>query len=689
MYGGIQMLQINRIKILIRTSNGEYGFCESFKTGLNFIASEDNTCGKSSILAAIYYCLGMEEIIGGKGEKVLTSAYKSFIEDGDEIWAVLESSAYLEVFNGIDTITIFRSAKMENRDSKLVTVFYSALDLISSVETEHEDMYVHMPNAAVNQKGFHAFLEKYIGLELPVVPASDDSERKLYLQLIFSCMFIEQKRGWADIFSGMPILGIKDSKKRVLEFILGLDTIKNERKRSKLLNNEGQIKSKWEKLAQEVSIFGSREWCSVVGIPYTPQVLDENILASMHIFMNDEKRTPIDNWIGNLVQEYNSLKISKPKIIDNFEELQVELQETEKSITFLEKQISNEHSKLISEEACIKSLVDNLDIVKMDLINNKDAARLRNLGSNVGCKTSIGVCPVCNQAIQDTLLPNPNLYEVMSIDENIKHLGAQKDMLEFALEGHKKNKEAIKDIIKNYEEKLFTLRRLAKSIRSDLFSVDEDLSETIIHKRLEIANKIEDLNNFKEYVIGKKKEFAELSEQWAQYLSDRASLPTNKFSKTDEQKLLTLRNNFVLNLENYGYKSVSNLNEVTISKDTYLPVTEGFDMKFDSSASDNIRAIWAFTMSLMQTSTKLGGNHPNILIFDEPDQHSIVISDMEQFFNSIIEFNGTCQVFIGITIKDSDTKNAIEKLNSNSYKIIRIGSKAFTKANSKFIGKKE
>ena len=52
---------------------------------------------------------------------------------------------------------------------------------------------------------------------------------------------------------------------------------------------------------------------------------------------------------------------------------------------------------------------------------------------------------------------------------------------------------------------------------------------------------------------------------------------------------------------------MSNLDEITIFKDTYLPTIEGFYMKFDSSTSDNIRAIWAFTIALMQTSTKLSG----------------------------------------------------------------------------------
>ena len=81
------------------------------------------------------------------------------------------------------------------------------------MNSEFEDMYVHMPNSAINIKGFHSFLERFLHLELPLVPASDDTQRKLYLQLIFSCMFIEQKHGWADIFSGMPILGIKELKK--------------------------------------------------------------------------------------------------------------------------------------------------------------------------------------------------------------------------------------------------------------------------------------------------------------------------------------------------------------------------------------------------------------------------------------------------------------------------------------------
>ncbi len=40
------MLEIQRLKIIIITDNGTYGFDEKFTRGLNFIASIDNTCGK-------------------------------------------------------------------------------------------------------------------------------------------------------------------------------------------------------------------------------------------------------------------------------------------------------------------------------------------------------------------------------------------------------------------------------------------------------------------------------------------------------------------------------------------------------------------------------------------------------------------------------------------------------------------
>ena len=670
------MLKINRLRIQIKTSKREYGFDEIFKTGLNFVASDNNTRGKSSVLIAIYYCLGFEEIIGGVNEKVLTSVYKSTIEDGTDTWPVLESGAFLEINNGYETITIFRAAKMENRDSKLVTVYFGSFDQINNENIGVEEFYVHMKNSAINTKGFHSFLEKFLNVKLPIVTTSDNSERKLYLQLIFSSMFIEQKHGWSDIFSGMPYLGIRDGKKRVTEFVLGLETFENERKRNQLVSKERSIKDRWKAIWQELNILQSREECRVSGIPILPQILEDDFDDKVNVFEIHGEHAPIDLWIERLKKEHESLKTLKPKIIDNFEELQNELHKTEELISEKETLLNELQDESISCRRSIFSLKQNIEVINNDITNNKDAEKLRNLGSELGCQTSNGICPVCSQVIKDTLLPGQHQYEIMSIEQNINHLIAQKEMLEYALKSEKAIKEDVDIQIQKIRTSLITFQRLAKSIRSDLYSVNEDLSETVIYKRMNIAHKIEDLQKFKLELKNITSKFVELSGEWKEYLEDKENMPKDRFSLSDSAKILLFQEKFKENLKDYKYTSLSNVDSIKISKDNYLPMIEDFDMKFDSSASDNIRAIWAYTMALLQTSLDKQGNHFGILIFDEPAQHSIGSQDMEKFFNSILKYKD-CQVIIGITVNSKEIKEAIKKLDKNKYHLIKIGNKAF------------
>ena len=323
------MLRINRLKINIQATNKEYVFDETFNSGLNFIASDNNTRGKSSVLIAIYYALGFEEIIGGVNEKVLTSAYKTMIEDGESSWPVLESGIYLEISNGYEDITIFRSAKSETRDAKLVTVYMSKLSDIFNENTNLDEYYVHMPNAANNIKGFHHFLEEFLNIKLPLVPSTDGVDRKLYLQLVFSSMFIEQKNGWSGIYSGMPYLSIKDAKKRVTEFVLGLNTFENERKRSALINKERYQKEQWKNLYEELISLQNSNQCMVKNIPVYPEILSDTFSANVHIVRNVGENIDIDEWIKELQEEHDSLKTIKPRVVDNYDDLQKELEEVE------------------------------------------------------------------------------------------------------------------------------------------------------------------------------------------------------------------------------------------------------------------------------------------------------------------------------------------------------------------------
>ena len=671
------MLKINRLKIKITATNKVYQFDECFSSGLNIIASDDNTRGKSSVLIAIYYCLGFEEIIGGLNEKVLTSAYKNQIEDKDTSWPVLESGVYLEISNGTDEITIYRSAKHETRDSKLVTVYFSKLDYIYNVDTTSEDYYVHMKFAATNRSGFHTFLEKFLQIELPLVPASDGVDRKLYLQLVFAAMFIEQKNGWSGIYSGMPYLAIKDAKKRVTEFILALETFENERKRNQLLNKERYQKEQWKNLYAEMRVLQSSVQCYVKNIPQTPEILPEEFEKNVAIVRMVGDNVGIDDWICQLQGEHDTLKTVRPRIIDNYDELQNELQEVEKVIEENNNEIHTIQQDLHVTTRKIQEINKNLDVIRQDITNNKDAKKLKMLGSNLRSESFQGRCPVCNQKIQDSLLPVQHDTNVMSIDETINHLTAQKEMFEFAYEYQVNRKQQLNIALDNIRNAQMKLYRLAKSLRRDLYSVDEDLSETIIYKRMSIEHKIQELEDFKNKISNIVDRFKDLSVNWKKLLQEKAQLPEKGFNDKDRTKLTELKKNFICNLQDYEYTSISNVRAIEISDDNYLPVIDNFDMKFDSSASDNVRAIWAYTMALLQTSEKCGGNHPGLLIFDEPAQHSIGAVDTKAFFDSILNLGDNCQVIIGITINNADIRGVISEIGEEKCNVVNIGEKAF------------
>jgi hypothetical protein len=673
------MLKINRLRVEINTVNGVYGIDSPFHSGLNFVSSPDNTCGKSSILAAIYYCLGFEQIIGGVGgvgSKVLTSVFKSNIDDNGKTWTVTESGAYLEITNGNETITIFRSAVAQNRDNRLITVYHGNYASIADPKTQSEDMFVNAQNSATSKKGFHTYLEEFLHLELPEVRTSDESERKLYLQVIFASMFIEQKHGWSDIFSGMPIFGIRESKKRVIEFLLGLDTLKNEKERDRLKTIKANIECEWEQVITEIQRIALRESCEARNLPTRPRVLAERDFSQIHFTSSDG--STIDGVITRLWEEFNSLKQLKPRVLDNFEALNKELSETENSIISLESDLRGFAMQFARENETIRRLTKDLEIINSDIRNNNDAARLQKFGSEAKGEFSADTCPVCKQLIHDNLLLTESDNLFMNIEENIRHLKEQRSMLEFSLSSHKNNKEVLQQQKGAIEARLMKLRLLAQSLRTDLFTTTEtEASEAILLNRIEISRRIESLSHLSDSASSQIEKLKDLTSQWNDYLNRKNKLPSRSLSDLDVEKIALLKKCFIQNLQNYHYSSLSNFNGIQISEESFLPTIDGFDMKFDSSASDGVRVIWAFTMALLQVSIAKGGNHPNILIFDEPAQQSIIPADMKSFIDSVVTLGNDCQVIVAITLNSKELVNIIEGLKEGTYNQVSISEKAF------------
>jgi hypothetical protein len=76
------------------------------------------------------------------------------------------------------------------------------------------------------------------------------------------------------------------------------------------------------------------------------------------------------------------------------------------------------------------------------------------------------------------------------------------------------------------------------------------------------------------------------------------------------------------NLDLFGF-SESSVDEISISKSTLRPEQNGYDIIAETSASDYIRTIWAYTLALLELGSdeNFEINHGGFVVFDEPRQH--------------------------------------------------------------------
>ncbi|HAT4309303.1 TPA: hypothetical protein I9080_003156 [Clostridium perfringens] len=677
------MFRINRIKIIVNTDNGDYGFETDFSPKTNFIVSFDNTKGKSSLLEAIYYALGIEEILGGKGVKALRNVYTSEIIDGVNTYKVRKSEFLLEIQNDKgDQFTISR----DTEDSNLIRVFNKPL---IEVGEDYIPYYVHLAGAALNENGFHKFLEDFIGLNLPLVSTYEGIDRKLYIQLIFSALFIEQKRGWSDIFAGTPKnFKIKEVKKRIVEYLLGLKTMEIQKQKDHLkekikISNRAYLEKIKElnKLCDQSLLSIKDKNFDIKNFKYSR---NDELKINKKISVGYEME--VSQYIKNIEEHIEKINNRKIKIKDNTKEIKEDILLKNDNLEKLRVMLSKENKNKIELSYSKASLEHCLEKINDDLHKNEEARKINKLDSVKSWSISKNECPICGNNISDSLLDNN--FKIMSLDNNIEHIKEQKKLIEYSISEKeiliKKSTAYIIDL----EKKILDLEDTIRLLVEDLYMPDESYSENIIKEKIKKQDEIIDLNNqvkeIKEILIN-------MSEDAKNYTVSKeklGKLPQDNYTEEDIKKVNDFSYSFRNYLQNYSYKSIEfkEMKNVKISRDSLTPTLNGFDLKFNSSASDIIRCIWSFTISLYISSDKK--NNPGIIIFDEPEQQNVVNNDLETFLKNLNNLNNA-QIITAMTIKDETLKNELNKLKDT--KIIILDEYLIKKINNdlKFVKRKK
>jgi hypothetical protein len=652
------MLKINNIKINVNTNNGLFGTFHTFKKGLNIIRG-NNTSGKSSLFQAIVYALGFEELIGGRFEKTMQSVLKDQVEYPKSTFhSVLQSFVLLEIENSNgDIITLRRFVQSPNRKSQLIDVYFGSLFVNPTLESR--PMFIHDNGGASDENyGFHLYLEEFLNWHLPKVLTNKGDLRKIYIQQVASSFIIEQKSGWSDFFATMPIYGLNNKEARVVEFILDMDVYGNKMKKQELGISKRILENDWSNLNRSFERFTEKGGGKLVGLSDSPMIIN-NINEIDILLSKDTNDYSISNYLDIIIEEFNTLNLSETVTvkdkINGDENLIVKNEEQLNQLSFDIEMLSSE---LTFDKQKLSNFNYQLENLTEDLRKNKGALKVQKMGAEIDLKVSQNNCPTCSQEINDSLLPLSVKQVPMRLEDNINFLSAQIKMLEVnieSLESKIVNKES------NLNKKRISqnnLRSQIRELKKELTSDDRLPSIVDIEYRLNLKKRIEFYSRYLEDFAELKDELSSLSNKWKRILEEQEKLKKDTFSPNDISKLKSLSDNFksLLSVFNYSSKTI---NDIAISDENYLPLAKKpndelyYNIRFDSSASDFVRSIWAYTCSLYKTSVAKNGNHPNLLMFDEPKQQDMSINDFTKFLKELASYKNA-QTLLFASFENSD-----------------------------------
>ncbi len=647
-------LRIRQLRLRATTTDGLYGADVPFESGLTVLWA-DNTKGKSMCMQGMLYALGLERMLSPRREIPLPHAMTSYLNTDDEKrFDVLESSVSLEISNGEgQVITVNRAVKAET-DSRLITVYFGPALSKEPEDLKQRSYFVLDPGAALREDGFHHFLEGFLGWNLPQVRRYDSPEAKIYLETVFPLFWVEQKFGWSAIPAAIPTyMRIREVHKRALEFILDLDVYQLEIQRERLGERILASVKQWSGIRQEIQRFVERSGGRVASLSERP-ITELSVLSNAHIELADGSEWfPLTKVVSQLRATVESLAGQAVRSVDKIsDEVSQKLERLIQKVDELNVDRIRLHSIHQLKVSDVQSLQRRIITLNDDLEKNLDVQKLQRY-SGVTTDLTPDRCPACEQSLVDTLLSQQALSTVMPISDNIEYIRSQKKMFENILAREKAEANERSDQLSALSRKLGGYYAQIRLLRSELVAPGSNPSAVEIEQRIRAEARVQDLEGLQSVFDDAIDHLRSLQDAYARLLEERANMPKEKLSKNDRDKLDRLAELVQDQARDFEFSTFSPT-ELSISEDSYRPEKEGFEIGFETSASDAIRLKWAYQLSLLELASEKQTNHPGMLIFDEPRQQSSSRPSFQNFLKRVANSITRDQQVIFSTSEDLD-----------------------------------
>lgn len=611
-------MKFNRLLVEVETNAGPFVTDLRFSKGLNILRAE-NTSGKSTLINALAYGLGLEAVLGRRSKRPFTPAMYHMVKHKEIEYPVLRSSVFVEIENHDGQTFTCRRDYHGGNDKQLVLVSEGAI--ANRMDSEPVSYYVRLPGAAQAKHGFHRWLAEFVGWTLPQVMTFDGREVPLYIELVFTLLFVEQTNGWSAIQANLPTyFGIKNAAKRSTEFLLDLDAPDVSKEREALAHKKQELRREWRQQLTQAELAVKQFHGRFVGVSSEPVMDFETSGAGRAEVHYDEQWVPLSEAITLVERRVAELqRMAIPLVADVAPELEVRLSEVMHDLKHLERAGGRALNQYEAAEAERDLLRRRVEALQEDLKEYRDLKTLQKLGAYQKLASADGHCPTCMQALQDTLLIPSEGAAPASIDQNMKFITEQIKLFQNMLKAAEKDFIDRDSELSRIREDISRRRRQVRAIRESLTSSPNTPSVALIGDRMMAQEELDRLRAGEDLLREIRTGFYEISVQWKEVESDLKRLPKTGFSDEDDQKMDDLSALVREQARAYGFSSFD-VQDIGVSKDTYRPTRDGFEIGFDASASDNIRLMWAYYLGLLELDRIHHTNHPGFLVFDEPRQ---------------------------------------------------------------------
>ncbi|PSC02840.1 hypothetical protein SLNSH_21825 [Alsobacter soli] len=653
-------LRLRHLRLRAVTPVGPYGTDITFSAGLNVIWA-DNTKGKSTCMQGMLYALGMEKMLSPRREVPLPHAMTTFLKSDDEtVQPVLESIVSLEMQNGSGRIiTVHRPVKKQGIDNRIVMVDFGPTLTEPELIAERRQFFVSDAGAAQREAGFHRFLEDFIGWNLPSVRRYDGPECKLYIETIFPLFWVEQKVGWSAIPAAIPTyFRIREVHKRAVEFLMDLDVPRLELERQRLQERLDQNTREWRTIWDEVDHHARLNFAKIDGLPAHPTLTADEIRRSRVLIDDQGGLKPLGIVLEQLRKRIADLSDEPiPAVSGVAAHLEHELTALNKQVEALNRSRIEVHKAKQLKEADVVSLQRRIETLTYDLHKNQDVQKLQRY-SGSDANLTPHRCPTCEQALVDSLLSQLVIDAVMPIDENIEYIRSQLRMFENILARENGEVERLLQKLAQTERALSELYSRIRVVRADLVAPTSSPSAAAIEERVRAEARVRDLEAIQSGLDDAVEKLTSLASKRVELLALYEAFPKDRMSQLDKRKLDALTSLLQRRAQEFGF-STFDPNELTIDEDSYRPQKEGYEIGFETSASDAIRLKWAYQLALMELDQQLPTNHPGVLVLDEPRQQSSSRVSFGKLLERAAAHQTTNQQVIVSTSEDLDTLTEI------------------------------